>query len=130
MRSANPSTSSASYCSPSSRRVSRTASICVRSRSSSEPAKAGLEVLAGVGDRVDRATRLGALLAGDQRADEHDPLALLAGDPRPVVGVGGVGQVFVLLELVDAGLEEVTDPDALLVLVEEVLDRHLLGPVD
>src|SRR4051794_36605258 len=50
-----------------------------------------LEVLAGVGDRVDGPARLGALLAGDERADEHDPLALLAGDAGPVVRVGGVG---------------------------------------
>ena len=40
------------------------------------------------------------------------------------------GQVLVLLELVDAGLEHVRDPQALLVVVEEVLDRHLLGAVD
>jgi hypothetical protein len=52
-----------------------------------------------------------ALLAGDERADEHDPLALLAGDPGPVVGVGGVGQVLVLLELVDAGVQQVLRPD-------------------
>ena len=73
------------------------------------------------GHRVDRATGLGALLAGDERADEHDPLALLARDPRPVVGVGGVGQVLVLLELVDAGLQQVRDPQSVLVLLEEVL---------
>src|SRR4051812_576610 len=47
-----------------------------------------LQVLAGVGHRVDRAPGLGALLAGDQRADVDDPLALLAGDAGPVVGVG------------------------------------------
>src|SRR5262245_57004281 len=48
------------------------------------PAKSGLQVLTGVGDRVDRPAGLGALLAGDQGTDEHDPLALLARDPRPV----------------------------------------------
>src|SRR3954451_9185983 len=89
-----------------------------------------LEVLTGVGDGVDRPARLGALLAGDERADEDDPLALLAGDPGPVVGVGRVREVLVLLELVHARLQQVLHPDALLVLVEEVLDRHLLGPVD
>src|ERR687897_1565365 len=88
------------------------------------------EVLAGVGHRVDRTTRLGALLARDERADEDDPLALLARDPRPVVGVGGVGQVLVLLELVDARLEQVRDAQPLLVVVDEVLDRHLLRAVD
>src|SRR3569833_4120159 len=70
----------------------------------------GLEVLAGVGDRVVRASRLGALLAGDERTDVDDPLALLAGDAGPVVGVGGVGQVFVLAELIDAGGQKVSDP--------------------
>src|ERR671937_718063 len=60
----------------------------------------GLEVLAGVGDGVDGPARLGALAAGDQRADVDDPLALLTGDAGPVVGVGGVGQVLVLAELI------------------------------
>jgi hypothetical protein len=40
------------------------------------------------------------------------------------------GQVLVLLELVDARLEQVRDAQARLVVVEEVLDRHLLGAVD
>jgi hypothetical protein len=60
------------------------------------------------------AAGLGALLALDEGADEDDPLALLARDPGPVVGVGGVGQVLVLAELVDARGEQVLDPDALL----------------
>src|SRR5919107_862580 len=89
------------------------------------PTTPGLEVLTGVRDGVDRSSRLGALLAGDERADEDDPLALLAGDAGPVVGVRGVGEVFVLLELVDARLQQVRDPDAVLVVVEQVLDRHL-----
>src|SRR5262245_41876759 len=42
----------------------------------------GLQVLSGVADRVDGPTRLGALAAGDERADVDDPLALLAGDAR------------------------------------------------
>src|SRR3954451_10678370 len=57
----------------------------------------GLQVLAGVGGRVDGPAGLGAL-AADERADVDDPLALLARDLRPVVGVGRVGQVLVLLE--------------------------------
>src|SRR6188472_3819137 len=93
-------------------------------------ARCGSEVLAGVGDGVDRPTRFGALLAGDQGADEHDPLALLSGDASPVVGVGGVRQVLVLLELVHARLEHVLHTQAELVVLEEVLDRHLLRPVD
>src|SRR5215475_126439 len=87
------------------------------------------EVLPGVGHRVDGASGFGALLARDQRPDIDDPLALLAGDPRPVVGVGGVRQVLVLAELVHAGGQEVGDPQPLDVGVEELLDRHLLGSV-
>src|SRR5215472_15538767 len=90
---------------------------------------ARLQVLPGVGDRVDRSSRLGSVLAGDQRADVDDPLALLAGDPRPVVGVGGVRQVLVLAELVHARGQQVRDAQPLLPGLEELLDRHLLRPV-
>src|ERR687890_734414 len=86
------------------------------------PTTTGLEVLTGVRDGVDRSSRLGALLAGDERADEDDPLALLAGDAGPVVGVRGVRQILVLLELVHARLQHVLHPDALLLVVEQVLD--------
>jgi hypothetical protein len=41
-----------------------------------------LQVLTGVGDSVDRAPGLGALLARDEGADVDDPLALLARDIR------------------------------------------------
>src|ERR1700678_1295333 len=85
------------------------------------------KVLTGVRDCVDGTARLGALLAGHQSADVDDALALLAGDARPVVGVGGVVQVLVLAEPVHAGGEEVSDADALLAGVEELLDGHLLG---
>src|SRR5680860_1119785 len=85
------------------------------------------EVLAGVRHRVDRTSGLSALLAGDQGADENDPLTLLARDACPVVWVGGVREVLVLLELVHAGLEHMGDPQALLTDVQQVLDRHLLG---
>src|SRR5680860_614914 len=88
------------------------------------------EVLAGVRHRVDRTSGLSALLAGDQGADENDPLTLLARDACPVVWVGGVREVLVLLELVHAGLEHMGDPQALLTDVQQVLDRHLLGAVD
>src|SRR3954451_20079923 len=59
-----------------------------------------LQVLAGVRGGVDLLA-LRRALARDQRADVHDPLALLARDAGPVVGVGGVGQVLGLGELVD-----------------------------
>src|SRR3954453_17007745 len=103
---------------------------CALSRPVSGEPPAASEVLPRVGDRVDRPARLRALLAGDERADEDDPLALLAGDAGPVVRVGRVREVLVLLELVHAGLQQVVDPDALLVVVEEVLDGHLLRTVD
>ena len=67
-----------------------------------------------------------AFLPGDERADVDDPLALLAGDPRPVVRVGGVGQVLVLGELVDDGVEQVLHAQAGLARLEHRLDRRLL----
>ena len=51
-------------------------------------------------------------LALDDRAHVDDPLALLARDLRPVVRVGGVGQVLVLLVLLVDRLDEVVDLDA------------------
>src|ERR1039457_3888463 len=51
------------------------------------------------GDAFDLASTGCLVTLGEQRADEHDPLALLAGDLRPVVGVGGVREILVLSEL-------------------------------
>src|SRR3954454_911894 len=90
----------------------------------------GSQVLTGVGHRLDGTARFGALLAGDQGPDEHDPFTLLARDPGPVVGVGGVGEVLVVLELVHARLQQMLYPEPLLAVVEEVLDGHLLGSFD
>lgn len=42
-------------------------------------------------------------------ADKDDAFSFFPGDPRPVVWVGGVGEVFVFLEFVVAGGEEVFD---------------------
>src|SRR3954465_14570864 len=84
-----------------------------------------LQVLAGVRRRVDGAAGLVAL-AADERADVDDPLALLARDPRPVVGVGRVGQVLVLLELVEARGHQVADPQSGRPGLEVLLDGHLL----
>src|SRR5690606_41242817 len=89
-----------------------------------------LQVLPRRGDRVDRPAGLGALAAGDQGADVDDPLALLTGDPRPIVGVGGVRQVFVLPELVYAGVQQVPQSQPLALGVEVLLDRPLLPPVE
>src|SRR5438093_13426935 len=60
--------------------------------------------------------------------DVHDPLPLLAGDLRPVVGVGGVGQVLVLRELLADGGEEVVDHDALRAAGDVALEGEFLGP--
>src|SRR4051812_13719486 len=89
-----------------------------------------LEVLPRVRDRIDGPTGLRALRAGDEGADVDDALALLAGDAGPVVGVRRVGQVLVLLELVDAGRHEVRQAQPLAAVLEEVLDGHLLGAGD
>src|SRR3954453_15944210 len=88
-----------------------------------------LQVLAGVRGRVDGAAGLVAL-AADERADVDDPRALLARDPRPVVGVGRVGQVLVLLELVEARRRQVADPEAAGAGLQALLDGHLLRAVD
>src|SRR5205807_5103894 len=88
-----------------------------------------LEVLPG-GDPLDGAAALGLLAAGDERADVDDALALLARDLRPVVGVGGVGQVLVLLELLADGFDQVLGGDALLPAGDQALDRELLRPPD
>src|SRR5438309_9751018 len=71
-----------------------------------------------------------AVRVGHEGSDVDDPLALLARDARPVVGVRRVRQVLVLLELVDARVQQVADPDAAVAGGQEVLDRLLLGPVD
>src|SRR4051812_47962167 len=70
-----------------------------------------LEVLAG-GDALDLTTAGGLVTLGHQGAHEHDALALLARDLRPVVGVGRVRQVLVLaVLLLDRG-EQVLGGDA------------------
>src|SRR6476620_5001872 len=48
-------------------------------------------------------------LTRDERADVDDPLTLLARDPGPVIGIGGVGQVLALGELVDDRVQQVLD---------------------
>src|SRR6267143_6649501 len=85
-----------------------------------------LEVLTGGDDPLDLLPlRLG--LAGE-RLDVDDPLALLAGDLRPVVRVGRVRQVLVLLELLAHRAEQVVGADAFLAAAEVALERQLLGP--
>src|SRR5258705_3913114 len=90
--------------------------------------RASLEILARVDDALD-APKLFLRLA-HERLDVDDPLALLPGDLRPVVGVGGVGEVFVFLELLADGGEQVVGHDALLAATDVALEGELLGPAD
>src|SRR5438034_7130869 len=62
-----------------------------------------LEIVAGGEDLLD----VLLLLVGvaHERPHVDDPLALLAGDLRPVVGVGRIRQILVLLELLAHGCE-------------------------
>src|SRR5712691_13175598 len=84
-----------------------------------------LQVLAGA-DPFDLPP--GSALVGDQRADVHDPLALLARDACPVVRVRRVRQVLVLLELLADRGEQVLRLQALLAGLQEPLDGLLLRP--
>src|SRR5262245_59702732 len=89
------------------------------------PPPPSLQVLAGVDDALDGA--LLVLRLAHEGFDVHDPLPLLAGDLGPVVGVGRVGEVLVLLELLAHGVEEVVDDDALVAGLDVALERELLG---
>src|SRR3954454_19888668 len=86
-----------------------------------------LEILAGT-DTLDGPSPGGFLALGHEGADVHDPLALLARDLGPVVGVGGVGQVLVLLVLLLDRLEQVGGTDAPALAGDDPLDGQLLGP--
>src|SRR5262245_27384588 len=86
------------------------------------------EVLTRSAHRLDRA--LGSIDAADQRPHVDDLLALATGDTRPVVGVRGVRQVLVLLELLAHRLEDVLEVDARLAFEDLLLHRLLLGTVD
>src|SRR5688572_15709127 len=87
-----------------------------------------LEVLSGIDDLFDVALLF--LRLAHERLHVPDPLALLAGDLRPVVGVGRVRQILVLLELLAYGGEQVVGHDALLTLADVALERQLLGAPD
>src|SRR2546427_13144973 len=70
----------------------------------------------------------GGLRAARKRLDGDDPLSLLAGDLRPVVRVGGVGEILVLLELLPDRAEQVVARDALRARLEGSLEGELLLP--
>src|SRR3989442_15439932 len=71
-----------------------------------------LQVLASGHHLLDAALLVARL--AHERPHVHDPLALLAGDLRPVAGVSRIGQILVLLELLANGREQVVGADALL----------------
>src|SRR4051794_39717273 len=100
-------------------------------RTGEATSEAGSEVLAG-SHPLDGAAAGGLLVLpfAEQDPQEDDALALLAGDLGPVVGVGGVGQVLVLLVLLPDGLEQVVGADAATLAGDLALDRELLGPAD
>ena len=87
------------------------------------------EVLPGA-HVIDGATTVSVLLGGDQGADVDDPLALLARDPRPVVGVGGVREVLVLAELLADRVDQVLGAKPRARAGDLTLDGRLLGPAD
>src|SRR5881396_4045279 len=85
-----------------------------------------LQILAGGHHLLDAA----ALIArfAHERSHIDDPLALLAGDLRPVAGVSRIGQILVLLELLADGREQVVGADALLAPADQALEGEFLGP--
>src|SRR6056297_2646628 len=86
---------------------------------------AGSQVLTGV-DVVDGAS--GRVVSSQQGADVDDALALFPGDPRPVVGVGGVGKILVLAELLPDGGQQILGHQTAAARLEQALDGELLGP--
>src|SRR5258705_1783849 len=87
---------------------------------------AELQVLTRIDDLLDTEELLFGL--AHERLHVDDALALLAGDLRPVVGVGGVRKILVLLELFADGRQEVVGHDALLAAADVALERELLRP--
>src|SRR5580700_4658302 len=88
-----------------------------------------LEVLTGT-HSLNRPTTMYLAVLGEQGTDINDALALLSRNARPVVGIGGVGQVFVLLVLLADRLEQVRGADAAGGAGDDPLDGQLLGPPD
>src|SRR5438046_8323833 len=85
-----------------------------------------LEILAGGDDLLDVLLLLFGV--AHERLHIDDPLALLAGDLRPVVGVGRIRQILVFLELFAHGIEQVAGADPLLAAADQPLEGQLLGP--
>src|SRR3954468_13364393 len=86
-----------------------------------------LEVLTR-GDAFDGSATGGLLAFRHEHPEEDDALALLAGDLGPVVGVGGVGQILVLLVLLPDRPQQVVGAYTPAVACDLALDGQLLGP--
>src|SRR2546425_12398184 len=105
---------------------SRQACGSSRSRLSVTRPPSASEVLPGGHDPPHVAP--GGLRVARERLDGDDPLSLLAGDLRPVVRVGGVGEILVLLELLPDRAEQVVARDALRTRLDVSLEGELLRP--
>src|SRR3989442_10576426 len=92
------------------------------------PSRSRLQILSGIDGALDAPLLLLGL--AHQRLHVDDPLTLLPRDLRPVVGVRGVRQVLVLLELLADGGLEVLGGDALGAAADQALEGELLGPAD
>src|SRR3954452_580690 len=86
-----------------------------------------LEVLAS-SHAFDGAATGGLLALGHEHPQEHDALALLARDLGPVVGIGGVGEILVLLVLLPDRLQQIVGADTTTIARYLALDSQLLGP--
>src|SRR2546425_5502516 len=85
------------------------------------PSRSRIQILSGIDDALDAPLLLLGL--AHQRLHVDDPLTLLPRDLRPVVGVRGVRQVLVLLELLADGGLEVLGGDALGAAADQALER-------
>src|SRR5881397_1555197 len=92
------------------------------------PSRSRLQILSGVDDALDAPLLLLGL--AHQWLHVDDPLTLLPRDLRPVVGVRGVRQVLVLLELLADGGLEILGGDALGAAANQALECQLLGATD
>ena len=64
--------------------------------------------------------------AAADRPKMHDLFSFFPGDLRPVVGIARIGQVFVFLELLPNGADQVLGPEATAFLRNRPLDGKLL----
>src|SRR5580693_7705050 len=87
------------------------------------------KVLAG-SDALDLSTASDFVAVLDHGPDVDDPLALAAGDLRPVVGVRRVRQVLVLLVLLLDGFQQVFEANTASLIGNDPFDGELLRAID